>query len=152
MFRRTRGSCRCKYCDSINTVCNGKKYSKQRYLCRDCGKSFSESDDRIRRDPRERELCLLLYSHNMSMRSIQSTLNKFYSTNISFNLIALWIRSFSKQLSYDLAGKEKPRTIETLEIGEFYNYFYDLEKNKKNRSEYGLLLTEAEVKLLHLKY
>jgi hypothetical protein len=55
-------------------------------------------------------------------------------------------------LSYDIDNKrekEKPRTINILELDELYSYFYDIKK--KNMSKYGLLLIGIEIKLLHLK-
>jgi transposase-like protein len=144
---------KCPYCGNERVLKNGNKYNKQRYLCKDCHKSFSIIDGRVKRDIKERELCLLLYSHNMSLRSIQSVLCKFYGFNISFNLILRWVKSFSKMLSYDInrEEKEKPRTINILELDELYSYFYDIKKNEKNISKYGLLLIGTEIKLLHLK-
>jgi transposase-like protein len=70
---------KCPHCGGEHVVKNGSKYNKQRYLCGDCKKSFCTHDRRIKRDIKERELCLLLYSHNMSLRSIQSVLCKFYN-------------------------------------------------------------------------
>jgi transposase-like protein len=32
---------KCPYCGSEHIVKNGKKHSKQKYLCRDCKKSFT---------------------------------------------------------------------------------------------------------------
>jgi hypothetical protein len=60
-------------------------------------------------------------------------LESFFNTNISFSLIAKWIKSFTKLLSYDLSQreKEKPKTIEILELDELYAYFYDLKKHKE---------------------
>jgi hypothetical protein len=80
-------------------------------------------------------------------------MEKFFGVSISSNLIVRWIKSFSKLLSYDLdrKEKEKPRTINILELDELYSYFYDLKKNEKNMSKYGLLLIGTEIKLLHLK-
>jgi hypothetical protein len=88
----------------------------------------------------------------MSLRSIQSIIERFYNTNISLRLIIKWVKSFSKLLSYDLnkKEKEKPRTINILELDELYSYFYDIKKNEKNMSKYGLLLIGTEVRLLHL--
>ncbi|GMO65704.1 MAG: hypothetical protein Ta2D_11920 [Rickettsiales bacterium] len=144
---------KCKYCNSDAIKCNGNKYNKQRYYCNDCHKSFSLTDNRIKRDIKQRELCLLLYSHNMSMRSIQSTIQMFFNTKISFRLIEKWIKSFSKLLNYDISRqeKDKPRTIEIVELDELYSYYYDYKKKDENKSKYGLLLTETEIKLLHIK-
>jgi transposase-like protein len=51
---------KCPHCGGKHVVKNGNKYSRQRYLCRDCKKSFCLADSRIKRDVKERELCLLL--------------------------------------------------------------------------------------------
>ena len=123
MFKKIKESIKCKYCGSIHTVCNGNKYGKQRYKCKECNKSFSEEDNRIKHDIKQKELALLLYSHNMSKRSIQSTINKYFNTNISFNVIDNWIKTSSKLLNYDInlieqKNKEKPKTIEVLEMDE----------------------------------
>ena len=143
-----------QYCGSIHTVCNGNKYGKQRYKCKECNKSFSEEDNRIKHDIKQKELALLLYSHNMSKRSIQSTINKYFNTNISFNVVDNWIKTSSKLLNYDInlieqKNKEKPKSIEVLEMDELYSKYYDLKKNEELK--YGLLLTETGIKLLHLK-
>jgi hypothetical protein len=86
------------------------------------------------------------------MRSIQSVIEKFFNTKISFSLLQKWIKSFSGFLSQDLGRreKEKPRTIEILEVDELYSSFWDLKKNEENMSKYGLLLIGEDVKLLHL--
>ena len=51
----------CKYCNSGHIKGNGHKCNKQRYYCNDCHRSFCEKDNRIKRDIRQRELCLLYY-------------------------------------------------------------------------------------------
>ena len=171
---------KCPYCNSSHINKNGIKYNKQRYICRNCNKTISEgTDNRIKRDIKQRELCLLLYSHNMSMRSIQSTINKFYNTNIAIRLIEKWIKSFKKLLELDINNKkeeiketekterikeikeikeieeterkDRPKTIEVLEMDELYSKYYDYKKNEQKELKYGLLLIENEIKLLHLR-
>lgn len=133
---------KCPYCGSIHVNKNGRKYNKQRYICRDCKKTISEgSDDRIKRDIKQRELCLLLYTHNMSMRSIQSTINKFYNTNIAIRLIEKWIKSFVKLLKMDIDNnnnntnikikEDKPKKIEILEMDELYSKTIILKKTNR---------------------
>jgi transposase-like protein len=154
VFKKIKESPVCKYCGSESTKCNGIKYNKQRYLCKNCNKSFSNSDNRIKRDDKERELCLLLYTHNMSMRSIQSTIEKYFNTKVHFRSIETWIKSFVNMLRLDVnknKNKEKPQTIEILEMDELYSKYYDSKKNKQSESRYGLLLIDNEIKLLHLK-
>ncbi len=40
----------CLYCGGEHINRNGHKYNRQRYICRDCKKSFSDGDNRIKRD------------------------------------------------------------------------------------------------------
>ena len=152
----------CPYCGGGHINKNGNKYSKQRYICRDCKKSFSDSDNRIKRNVILKELALLLYSSNVSIRSIQRTLNIMYNTNISISLIPKWIKSSAKLLEFKnkeeqknkLNGSNNKQTINILEMDELWTYYMDKDKetgkNVKKNSKYGLLLTETEIKLLHL--
>ena len=96
-----------------------------------------------------------------SLRSIQSTIEKFFNTKISIRLIEKWIKTFVKLLKIDVKknkeeeelkrNKGKSKTYNLIEIDELFTYFYDLKKNEENMSKYGLLLTEEQVKLLHIK-
>ena len=97
----------CPYCNNETVHKNGNKYNKQRYICPKCSKSFSLTDNRIKRDNKEREMALLLYCHNVSIRSIQSVLNKYFNTNISFNVIDNWIKTNAKQLKLDVDNNIK---------------------------------------------
>lgn len=157
---------KCPYCNSERINKNGKKYNKQRYICRDCKKSFSDSDNRIKRDIIQKELAILLYTNNVSFKSIQGTINKIYDTNISISLVVKWINSIAKLLAFKNKKKEeninnninnnnKKQTINILEMDELWSYYTDKDKetNKKIKKnlKYGLLLTETEIKLLHLK-
>jgi transposase-like protein len=149
---------RCKYCGSVHIIRNGNKYGKQRYYCRDCKKSFTETDDRIKRDIKQRELALILYTNNNSLRSIQRTIELFFDTKISIRLIEKWLKSFAKLLSYDInlvkennQFNKPPETINILELDELYSYFYDIKKNEENMSKYGLLWIGTKTKLLHIK-
>ena len=105
---------------------------------------------------------MLLYSSNVSIRSIQRTLNIIYDTNISISLIPKWIKSSAKLLEFKnkeeqknkLNGSNDKQTINILEMDELWTYYMDKDKetgkNVKKNSKYGLLLTETEIKLLHL--
>ncbi|MDR2760877.1 MAG: hypothetical protein LBB09_03465 [Rickettsiales bacterium] len=142
-----------RYCNSIHIVKYGVNYGKQRYRCKDCGKFFSEDDNRIKRDIKQRELALILYINNSSLRSIQRVLECFFDTKISMRLIEKWNKSFTKLLNYDIRRQKQsnqinkpPETIEALESDELRSYFYDLKKNERNISKYGLLLIGTEIK------
>ena len=177
----------CKYCENKhNIIKKGTKgkYNKQIYYCKNCKKYFSiGKDNRIKRDEKLKELALLLYSHNSSLRSIQNIIEKLYDTKISFCVICNWIKTMTKLLKIDIDNRNKEelnkdkedkenkelnkykkdnnnitnnikvkrKTIEVLEMDELWSYYYDLKKNEEKESKYGLLLTETEIKLLHLK-
>ena len=100
---------KCPYCNSVRIKKNGKKYNKQRYMCNDCNKSFSFNDKRIKRSRKERELALLLYISNSSIRSIQNVINKFFNTNISYNVLDNWIKTYKKQLKLDIDNENKKK-------------------------------------------
>jgi transposase-like protein len=147
-----------KRCGSVHIKRNGNKHNKQRYYCKDCKKTFSESDNRIKRDLKQRELALILYINNSSLRSIQRVLECFFDTKISMRLIEKWNKSFTKLLNYDIHRQKQsnqinkpPETIEVLELDELRSYFYNLKKNEENISKYGLLLIGTKTKLLHIR-
>jgi transposase-like protein len=53
---------KCKYCGSVHIVKNGFQENRnQRYICRDCKKSFSIGDKRIRYDIILRKLTITLF-------------------------------------------------------------------------------------------
>jgi hypothetical protein len=89
----------------------------------------------------------------MSLRSIQSTIERFYTTKISFHLIQRWIKASQKLLSIDVEEVEKPKptTIKVLELDELHSYFTNLKKNEKNQLKYGLLLIGTDIKLLRVE-
>ena len=143
----------CPYCNGNRINKNGNKYNKQRYLCRDCHKSFCEEDARIKRPTFQRELALTLYINGSSFRSIQRVIELCFNTTVSHTLIQKWIKTSVKLLKSDCNDKDnnkKKTTIKILELDELYSYYYNFKKNKKNISKYGLLLTETDMKLIHL--
>lgn len=149
----------CIHCNSEKVNKNGNKYNKQRYICLNCKKSFSLSDSRVKRSNKQRELALLLYSNNMSIRSIQKTINLYFDTKIAYSVVDNWLKTNANQLRNEIENKEnkenkennKPKTIEIIELDELYTYFYDIKKNKENIVKYGLLLIDNTIKLLHIK-
>lgn len=162
----------CPYCNSKRINKNGHKCNKQRYICRDCHKSFCEEDARVKRPNSQRELALILYTRGVSFRSIQKIIELYFNTKISHSLIMKWIKTLAKLLKSDckknnnienmnnIDNKDNTnnninnihlhKTIEILELDELYTYYYDSKKNSKNSSSYGLLLTETDIKLIHL--
>ena len=149
---------KCKYCSSDKICkCGFSKTNKQRYKCKECKKTFScGNDNRIKHDITLRKFCVVSYLHGMSMSSIQSTLSIMFNKKIYFRNIEHWIKNADKILQEEIKEREKnkkPKTIEVLEMDElFVKKNTKLQKQKDTAiKEYGLLLTETEVKLLHLK-
>ena len=72
----------------------------------------------------------------MSLRSIQSTLEKFFNIKIAISLICKWIKTFCKILSIDKNKEDKEieeknkekKIIEILEMDELYSKYYDVKK------------------------
>ncbi len=89
----------CVYCGSGNTVKNGSRKNeyttKQRYRCRECGKSFV-SDMFIKRkgDGKAITLTMDLYFKGISLRKIQDHLRQFYGMEIHHETIRRWINSY----------------------------------------------------------
>lgn len=170
----------CKYCGNKHNIIKKGikgKYNKQIYYCKNCKKYFSiGKDNRIKRDEKLKELALLLYSHNSSLRSIQNIIEKLYDTKISFCVICNWIKTMTKLLKIDIDNRNKEelnkdkedkklnnnnkekdkdknisKKIDILEMDELWSYYYDIKKNEEKELKYGLLLIGEEIKLLHLK-
>jgi transposase-like protein len=92
---------KCRFCGSNHWVKHSKTYNnKDRYLCKECFKNFSLNDKRVKHNLRHIELALLLYSHNSSLRSIQSVLELFFNIKLSFNVLDRWIKNLSNRLEY----------------------------------------------------
>ncbi len=152
---------KCLYCGSMRIVKNGTKYGKQRYICKDCKKSFCLIDSRIKRDIKEKELCLLLHNYNLSLRSIQNVIEKLFNTKISFSLIQKWIKSLNELLKLDFSkndnsGKDnknngKTKKVEILDINKIQNYINNLNENQDITQEYCLLLIGNNVQLIKLE-
>ena len=158
---------KCKFCGSnrVNKRDKQKYNGKQRYLCRDCGKIWTEgNDERVKYTQEQRERVYKLYLENMGIRSIERI------EGISNVLILKWIRSMGKKIKEKLnngineiknnidkidENNIKKENIKVLEIDEIVTY---VKKNLKTLKEkkgtlptYGLLLIGTEIKLLDLK-
>ncbi len=96
---------KCPYCNSKRINKNGHKCNKQRYICRNCSKSFCEVDARVKRPLEQRKLCLILYSLGSSKNSIKKTIERQYNTKISYSLVGKWIKAGIKALKFDVDNK-----------------------------------------------
>jgi transposase-like protein len=65
----------CPNCHSAKTVKNGTRNHKQRYLCRDCGRAYTENPTRKVIDSTTRETGGKMLHERMSLRAICRTLH-----------------------------------------------------------------------------
>ena len=86
---------KCKFCGSNRINKRGKqKYNgKQRYLCRDCGKIWTDGkDNRLKYSNKKREKVIKMYLENVSIRSIERL------EGVSEPLILKWIKKMGKEI------------------------------------------------------
>ena len=134
----------CKHCGSERSVNNGFVQGKQRYKCKDCGKTYREGDAREKYTNERRLRVITWYLEGVGIMSIERM------EGVSNPLIIQWIRKFSRILRQKLNETiipEDVRDIQILELDELFSYC----KKNVTRSTYGLLLIGSGVKLLTLK-
>jgi transposase-like protein len=92
----------CKYCGSDKIVKNGKRTTrlgvKNRYLCKDCRKSFVVEEcgfSNMKFDAKTVTLCLDLYFKGTSLRKIQEHLRHFHDIEIHWTTISKWIKKYT---------------------------------------------------------
>lgn len=158
---------KCKFCGEVGIHCKYGKYNGiQKYRCKNCRKVFSDKIDTRynmeKYDLNTRRLAITMYINNVGIRSIERILN------VPNTLILKWVRNISGVLENILnnnkdkdKNKDKNKdkttkeTVRILEMDKLWTYYIDRDKetnkNVKKKLEYGLLLTETETILLHLK-
>ncbi len=87
----------CKYCQSTKIVKHGKSNDKQRYLCKVCGRKFFEGSDfpRMRTKSRIISSSIDFYFEGLSVRKIQTQIEKLYEVSVSQVAIWKWITKYS---------------------------------------------------------
>ncbi len=137
----------CKHCSSRNLIKQGvSKIQKQKFFCKDCEKyQINSKDNRKKYDEKIINTALILFSEGNNYRRIARILNKIFLTKISYQLVIHWVKNKVAKLPENISQNEVSRQIEIVEMDELYTFF----KKKKNRSEYGLLLTETACVCLH---
>lgn len=131
----------CKACGSSKVVKDGLVKNKQRYLCKECARTFRVGDDREKHPLEKKIKVVKLYTEGVGLRSISRI------ESVSAPLLVHWIRSFAKMIREKLRTTEIPeeaKDIEILEIDELFTYY----QKKRNEPMCGLLWTETGIKLL----
>ena len=133
----------CKHCGHEKSVKNGSIKGKQRFLCKSCGLTFREGDDRVKYTMEQHIRVIKLYTEGVGLRSIERL------EGISAPLLVRWIRGFAKVLREKLCTTEIPsdaKEVVILEMDELYTYY----QKKVKEPMFGLLWTETGIKLLIL--
>lgn len=134
----------CKHCGSNLRVKNGYVQGKQRYKCKECGKTYREGDLREKYSNEQKLRVIKWYLEGAGIMSIERM------EKVPNPLIIKWIRKFSNILRMRLNEAHIPedaRKIQIIELDELFSYC----QKKLTASTYGLLLIESEIKLLTLK-
>ena len=88
----------CKNCSSAKIVKIGKVNGKQRYKCKDCGKTFMNVDNftGMRTKKHIISVAMDLYFEGMSVRKIQRQIAYIFKVKVSQVAIYKWIVKYSK--------------------------------------------------------
>ena len=109
----------CKHCGSEKRVNNGILAGKQRYKCKDCGKTYREGDLRERYTNEQRLRVIKWYLEGVGIMSMTRM------EGVSNPLIIKWIRKFSKILRQrlnEVVIPENARDVQILELDELFSY------------------------------
>ena len=99
----------CRHCGSSSVVKFGIVANKQRYKCKDCGKSSRENDRRIKYSPQKKLKVLKMYLDNVGIRSIERL------EGVSNPLIIRWIRN-SVSIISEISKSHPTKEVESVEI------------------------------------
>lgn len=88
----------CKYCYSLTLVKIGKVNGKQRYKCRDCGKTFLDDENfpSMRNKRHIIAIAMDLYFDGMSVRKVQRQIEYIFMVKVSQVTIHNWINKYSQ--------------------------------------------------------
>jgi len=131
---------KCHHCLSLNYKKNGKYKGIQRFICKDCKRSFTSNEPKY--SERIKEKAIMMYLNNVGIRKVALFLGTSPTT------ICKWIKKANKILINKLKERKKSNNKEPdiIEMDEIYTY---IKKNKKDCSS-GLLILENKVALLRL--
>ena len=119
---------KCTHCGSEAVVKNGgSRHGRQRWLCRDCGKTCGEKDHR-RVDPAKRSSALAHYLEGVGLRATERLVG------VSHNAVMNWVLAA-------VAGKAlaaaRPEEVEWVEADELWTY---VGQKKRPAGSGGLLI------------
>jgi transposase-like protein len=101
----------CPYCQSNQTVKNGRRNGKQSYLCRSCSRQFRETYTLQGYSPKVKEHCLKLYVNGMGFRAIERV------TGVCHKTVINWVKQAEQAIRAQ--NSEIPETAQLDELQTF---------------------------------
>ncbi len=91
----------CKYCESENVVKNGSAKGEPIFKCKACGHRFTEGSDfpKMRTQSRIISASIDMYFEGLSVRKIQTQIEKLFGVDVSQMAVWKWIMKYSKLVS-----------------------------------------------------
>jgi len=91
----------CKYCQSEKVVKNGSAKGEPIFKCKECGHRFTVGSDfpKMRTQSRIISSSIDLYFEGLSVRKIQTQIDKLFGTHVSQMAIWKWIMKYSALVS-----------------------------------------------------
>ena len=132
----------CHHCGGAKFRKNGSSQGIQRYICGECGRSFTNKQPKFDRATKEK--ALHMYLNNVGIRKIA------LFVGASPPAVLKWIKKAGEALSERLSDAATQLTHElpdVIEMDEIYTY---IQKNSAAQSS-GLLILGGKIALLRLK-
>ncbi len=130
----------CARCKSKKIKKNGRKLGKQRYMCKECRKTFFDTEPKFSEETKKK--AIFMYLNNVGVRKTALFIGCSRTT------ITNWVRKAKERLDKMLDEYEPNYSEKTdiIEMDEIYTY---VQKNRKEQS-YGLLILGSKSVLLHI--
>ena len=132
---------KCRHCGSEETRKNGRNRGIQRYICKDCKRTFSENEPAFSKEVKRQ--AMLMYLNNVGIRKTALFIGA------SPTAVMKWIKEKHKILE-DMIQEFTPDFSETADIIEMDEIYTFIEKND-NGCPFGLLTLGTRNVLLRLK-
>ena len=120
----------CKNCKSKKTKKNGRKNGKQRYVCAECGKTFSDTEPKYSEETKQK--AIQMYLNNVGVRKTALFIGCSRTT------VSNWVRRAKEKLDkkLDESNPNYSEKADIIELDEIYTY---IKKTKQSNSMDGLL-------------
>lgn len=106
----------CKRCGSNKIKKNGNSAGKQRYMCKECGKTFFETSPKFSEETKNK--AILMYVNNVGVRKTALFIGCSRTT------ISNWVKKARERLDkmLDKAEPNYSEKVDIIELDEIYTY------------------------------